>query len=61
MATSSIGQIVVLDNDMADRMIESMKTANDKPFGRPTGLFKHATEEDTRRLLEAWRDADKEA
>ena len=53
MATSSIGQIVVLDDDMADRLIESMRTANDKPFGQPTGLFKQATEEDYIRFAEA--------
>jgi hypothetical protein len=53
VATSSIGQIVVLDDEMADRMIESMETANDKPFGQPTGLFKHATEDDYIRLAAA--------
>lgn len=57
MATSSIGQIVVLDDEMADRMIESMKTANDKPFGQPTGFFKHADEEDVKEILEVWRRA----
>jgi hypothetical protein len=57
VATSSIGQIVVLDDDMADRMIESMETANDRPFGQPTGLFKHGTEEDARRLMESWQQA----
>ena len=53
MATSSFGQIVVLDDDMADRIIESNKTANDHPFGQPTGLFKKATEEDYVLLAEA--------
>lgn len=57
MATSSIGQIVVLDDEMADRMIESMKTANDRPFGQSTGFFKHGTEEDAKRLMESWRQA----
>jgi hypothetical protein len=52
VATSSIGQIVVLDDDMADRIIESTKTANDRPFGEPTGFFKQATREDTKRLVE---------
>jgi hypothetical protein len=52
MATSSFGQIVVLDDDMADRIIESNKTANDHPFGEPTGFFKHGTEEDARRFVE---------
>ncbi|MDR1015420.1 MAG: hypothetical protein LBL86_10665 [Coriobacteriales bacterium] len=37
MATASFGQIVVLDDDMADRIIESNKTANDRPFGGPAG------------------------
>ena len=53
MATSSIGQIVVLDNEMADRMIESMETADDRPFGQPTGFFRGATEEETRRWIKA--------
>jgi hypothetical protein len=53
MATSSFGQIVVLDDDMADRIIESNKTANDYPFGQPTGFFQQATEEDYIRLAEA--------
>jgi hypothetical protein len=57
MATSSFGQIVVLDDDMADRIIESNKTANDHPFGQPTGFFKHGTEEDARRLMERMRRA----
>ena len=52
MATSSFGQIVVLDDKMADRIIESNKTANDQPFGDPTGFFKQATDEDIRRLAE---------
>jgi hypothetical protein len=39
VATSSFGQIVVLDDDMADRIIESNKTANDYPFGEPTGFL----------------------
>ena len=51
MATSSFGQIVVLDDDMADRIIESNKTANDHPFGQPTGFFKHATDDDVRRMV----------
>ena len=52
MATASFGQIVVLDDDMADRIIESNKTANDFPFGQGSDLFKEATPEDTRRLVE---------
>jgi hypothetical protein len=55
MATSSFGQIVVLDDDMADRIIESNKTANDHPFGQGSPLFKEATKEDTERLLERMR------
>jgi hypothetical protein len=50
MATSSFGQIVVLDDDMADRIIESNKTANDYPFGQGSDLFKEATETDIRRM-----------
>jgi hypothetical protein len=57
MATSSFGQIVVLDDDMADRIIESNKTANNHPFGQGSGLFKEATEEDTRKILESWKRA----
>jgi hypothetical protein len=53
MATSSFHEIVVLDDDMADRIIESMKTANDIPFGKPTGFFREATEEDYIRFAEA--------
>jgi hypothetical protein len=60
VATSSIGQIVVLDNDMADRIIESTKTANDRPFGQPTGLFKHGTKEDAQRIMEVWLREDRE-
>lgn len=57
MATSSFGQIVVLDDDMADRIIESNKTANDYPFGEPTGFFKQATEDDVEELLVRLRQA----
>jgi hypothetical protein len=57
MATSSFGQIVVLDDDMADRIIESNKTVNDHPFGQGSALFKEATEEDTRKILESWKRA----
>ena len=53
MATSSIGQIVVLDNEMAERMIESMESANDRPFGQPTGFFREATEEETKQWIQA--------
>ncbi|MDR2108708.1 MAG: hypothetical protein LBP28_04530 [Coriobacteriales bacterium] len=53
MATSSIGQIVVLDDDMADRMIESMQTANDRPFGQPTGMFEVASDDDVKRWIAA--------
>jgi hypothetical protein len=53
MATSSFGQIVVLDDDMADRIIESNKTTNDHPFGQGSPLFSEATEEDYRRFAEA--------
>jgi hypothetical protein len=60
MATSSFGQIVVLDDDMADRIIESNETANDYPFGQQTGFFKHATEEDTRRLVELINNSGKQ-
>jgi hypothetical protein len=52
MATSSFGQIVVLDDDMADRIIQSMETASDRSFGQPTGFFKQATDEDTKRLVD---------
>jgi hypothetical protein len=50
MATASFGQIVVLDDDMADRIIESNKTANDFPFGQGSDLFEEATEADIRRM-----------
>ncbi|MDR1185458.1 MAG: hypothetical protein LBK67_11780 [Coriobacteriales bacterium] len=53
MATSSFGQIVVLDDDMADRIIESNKTANDKPFGKGSDLFRPATKEETERWVKA--------
>jgi hypothetical protein len=53
MATSSFGQIVVLDDDMADRIIESNKTANDHPFGQGSPLFSEVTEEDYRHFAEA--------
>jgi HEPN domain-containing protein len=59
VATSSFGQIVVLDDDMADRIIESNKTANDYPFGEPTGFFKHGTKEDAKRLVERMKRAAK--
>jgi hypothetical protein len=59
VATSSFGQIVVLDDDMADRIIESNKTANDHPFGEPTGFFHQATEEETKKLVERMRRASK--
>jgi hypothetical protein len=53
MATASFGQIVVLDDDMADRIIESNKTANDRPFGRGSDLFRPATKEETERMVKA--------
>ncbi|MDR1183316.1 MAG: hypothetical protein LBK67_00795 [Coriobacteriales bacterium] len=62
MATSSFGQIVVLDDDMADRIIESNKTANDYPFGQGSPLFRRATKKDVQRIIESWRqesDAEK--
>jgi hypothetical protein len=37
---------------MADRIIESNKTANDHPFGEKTGFFREATLEDSKRLVE---------
>jgi hypothetical protein len=52
MATSSFGQIVVLDDDMADRIIESNKTANDHPFGQGSPLFREATKEEVSRWVE---------
>jgi len=58
MATASFGQIVVLDDDMADRIIESSKTANDHPFGEPTGLFKEATKEDIEKIFEQIQQAE---
>jgi hypothetical protein len=61
VATSSIGQIVVLDDEMADRMIESMKTANDKPFGQPTGQFGHPSEEEIKQMVEKWNLAGSQA
>jgi hypothetical protein len=59
MATSSFGQIVVLDDDMADRIIESNKTANDCPFGQGSPLFKEATDEDIERFIERMKRAAK--
>jgi hypothetical protein len=46
MATASFGQIVVLDDDMAERIIESNKTANDFPFGQGSSLFREVTDEE---------------
>jgi hypothetical protein len=59
MATASFGQIVVLDDDKADRIIESNKTANDRPFGQGSPLFKEATDEDIRRFIERMKRAAK--
>jgi hypothetical protein len=44
---------------MADRIIESNKTANDRPFGQGSPLFKEATKEDTKKLVERIRRASK--
>jgi hypothetical protein len=57
VATSSFGQIVVLDDDMADRIIESNKTANDYPFGQKTGFFREATDEEIKRWAELSKKA----
>jgi hypothetical protein len=57
MATSSFGQIVVLDDDMADRIIESNKTANDCPFGQGSSLFREATKEEISRWAELSKKA----
>jgi hypothetical protein len=59
MATASFFEIVKLDDDMADRIIESNKTANDRPFGQGSPLFKEGTREDAERILERWRQARK--
>jgi hypothetical protein len=53
VATSSFGQIVVLDDDMADRIIESSKTADNHPFGQGSSLFREATSEETSRWIKA--------
>jgi len=53
MATSSIGQIVVLDDEMADRIIESLETVDNRPFGQPTGFFREATEDETKQWIQA--------
>ncbi|MDR1014087.1 MAG: hypothetical protein LBL86_03800 [Coriobacteriales bacterium] len=53
MATSSFGQIVVLDDDMADRIIESNRTANTLSFGKGSDLFRPATKEETERIVVA--------
>jgi hypothetical protein len=55
MATASFGQIAVLDDDMANRIIESNKTANDFPFGQGSDLFREATPEETERWMKALR------
>jgi hypothetical protein len=51
MATSSIGQIVVLGDAMADRIIESTTTAQDRPFGKRSGFFSGASDEDVKRWV----------
>jgi hypothetical protein len=57
VATASIGQIVHLDDDMADRIIESLKTANDRPFGQGSKTIRPATDEDMKRIAEATKRA----
>jgi hypothetical protein len=42
---------------MADRIIESNKTANDRPFGQGSPLFREATKEEVSRWIELSKKA----